>query len=61
MRGLRRLGGNSHNEKEVDSLLMMPEKTVDWVNDGVLYLKDDPIYLKKDVVELHTVERWYKE
>ena len=58
---LRRLGDIENNEKLIDSLIIMPTKAVDWNKDDILYLKDEPIYLKKDIVELHTVERWYKE
>ena len=61
LQGLRRLGDNPQQEKEIDSLTIMPSKAVDWESGDVLYLKEEPIYLKKDVVELHTVERWYKE
>jgi len=39
----------------------MPNKAVDWNKDDILYLKEEPIYLKEDIVELHTVERWYKD
>ncbi len=41
---------------------MMPIKFANWDNiDEILYFKDEPIYLKKDIVELHTSERWLKE
>lgn len=40
----------------------MPRKQVDWDNTAsILYFKEDPIYLRKDIVELHTPERWRKD
>jgi len=36
----------------------MPFKSVDWQTDIIKYLKDEPVDLKKDIVELHTAERW---
>lgn len=40
---------------------MVPKKVVDWKNDGVLTFRNEPLFLKKDIVELHTAERWRKE
>lgn len=39
----------------------MPEKQVDWQKDEILYFKEEPVYLQKDIVELHTDKRWRKE
>lgn len=39
----------------------MPSKFIDWQTSKVIYLKEDPVYLKKDIVELHTEERWRRD
>jgi hypothetical protein len=38
-----------------------PAIIVNWQKDEILWFKDEPIYLVKDIQELHTTERWYKE
>ena len=40
---------------------MMPSEIVDWAKDEIVYFKDEALYLKKDIVELHTSERWHKD
>ena len=46
---------------DVDHLKRMPPKQLAWDKDKLLDFKEEPIYLKKDIVELHTNERWRKE
>lgn len=39
---------------QIDNLKKVAAKTIDWHRDDILYFKDEPIYLTKDIVELHT-------
>ena len=47
--------------KLLAGLNMMPKKLVDWNKDEIIYFKEEAIYLKKDITDLHTIERWRKD
>jgi len=47
--------------QEFQALTLMPSKFVDWQTSQVIYFKEDPVYLKKYIVELHTEERWRRD
>ena len=57
--------GKVQKEKSEFELLaglnMMPKTPVDWDKDEIIYFKGEAIYLKKDITDLHTIERWRKD
>ena len=60
MKRLRTAGLECLNE-EYAALTEFPTRPVEWASDKVLHCGEDPIYLRKDLIELHTDERWKKE